>query len=106
MLTLKAPAKVNWFLHVLGKRPDGYHNLVSLIQGISMYDELSFTPCGNDSPYGGDKPEDTVEISDDLNIPIEKNLVFKAVKALNEHTGKRRGINITLRRPPLRWPAC
>lgn len=38
-----APAKINLFLHVLGKRPDGYHNLASVMQQISIYDELNYT---------------------------------------------------------------
>jgi len=39
-----APAKINLFLRVLGKRADGYHDIFTLMQKISLYDELSFAP--------------------------------------------------------------
>ncbi|PLX74525.1 MAG: 4-(cytidine 5'-diphospho)-2-C-methyl-D-erythritol kinase [Desulfuromonas sp.] len=38
--TYRAPAKINTCLHVLGKRPDGYHELAMLMQPISLYDEV------------------------------------------------------------------
>src|SRR5260221_2242813 len=37
-----APAKVNLFLEVLGKRPDGYHDLATLMVAVSLYDTLEF----------------------------------------------------------------
>jgi 4-diphosphocytidyl-2-C-methyl-D-erythritol kinase len=37
---LKSPAKINLFLHVTGRRPDGYHTLVSLMCGVSLYDDI------------------------------------------------------------------
>lgn len=40
---LRTPAKVNLFLHVLNRRPDGYHNLSSLFQAVSLFDELVVT---------------------------------------------------------------
>jgi 4-diphosphocytidyl-2-C-methyl-D-erythritol kinase len=40
MLTVKAPAKINLTLEVLGKRPDGFHNIRSVIQTIGLYDSL------------------------------------------------------------------
>lgn len=40
-LSIKAPAKVNLCLHVLGKRSDGYHNIASIMQAVSVYDEIS-----------------------------------------------------------------
>lgn len=40
MLTLHSPAKINLFLRILNKRPDGYHELASLMQTVSLYDTL------------------------------------------------------------------
>ena len=40
-LSLAAPAKINIFLKVLSKRPDGYHELVSWMQKISLYDSIT-----------------------------------------------------------------
>ena len=41
-LRLVAPAKVNLFLRVVGKRPDGFHELASLFQTVSLFDDLDF----------------------------------------------------------------
>lgn len=48
MLTLLSPAKINLFLKILGKRPDGYHELESLFQTISMFDTLRIRLADND----------------------------------------------------------
>ncbi len=40
-ISLKAPAKINLYLKVLGKREDGYHEIESLMQAIDLYDEIS-----------------------------------------------------------------
>ena len=42
-LVIKAPAKINLFLHVLGKRSDGYHDLCSLMCPVGLYDILTLT---------------------------------------------------------------
>jgi 4-diphosphocytidyl-2-C-methyl-D-erythritol kinase len=44
-LITRAPAKVNWTLEVLGRRPDGYHEIVSLLSTISLCDRLTLTPA-------------------------------------------------------------
>lgn len=41
---VKSPAKINLFLRVTGRRPDGYHNLLSLMCNISLYDEILLAP--------------------------------------------------------------
>jgi 4-diphosphocytidyl-2-C-methyl-D-erythritol kinase len=41
---IKSPAKINLFLHVTGRRPDGYHNLLSLMCGVSLYDDILLAP--------------------------------------------------------------
>ena len=82
-----APAKINLFLRILRKRPDGYHDLASVMQQISLFDELicSLRPEGIAlSCPGTDLPTD------------EKNLVYRAARALFEHTGYPGGVDITL----------
>jgi 4-diphosphocytidyl-2-C-methyl-D-erythritol kinase len=83
----KAPAKINLSLHVLRKRPDGYHDLASVMQKISIYDELTFSLCTGgitlDCP-GTDLPTD------------EQNLVYRAARAIFEHTGYTGGVEIVL----------
>ncbi len=63
-LKLLSPAKVNLFLRILGKRPDGYHELQSLVQPVSLFDEISLSvepgegislsPSGREMPSGRD----------------------------------------------------
>ncbi len=72
MLTLKAPAKINWFLKVLGLRNDGFHEIQSLIQKITLYDTVTFAPS-NDLILESSAP-----------IPIEQNLIYKAARLLKE----------------------
>ncbi len=84
MLTLKSPAKINWSLFVLDKREDGYHNILSLMHCIGLYDTLTFDDA------------DALELVDGMDIPKEQNLVFRAASALREHTGVTKGAKITL----------
>src|ERR1700683_2229468 len=41
-VVVRAPAKVNLFLEVLAKRPDGYHEIATLMVAVSLYDTLEF----------------------------------------------------------------
>jgi 4-diphosphocytidyl-2-C-methyl-D-erythritol kinase len=88
-----APAKLNLFLQILGRRPDGYHDLVSLMIPVSLADVLEIS--------AEDGPE--IRLEGDLSgLPQEENLVYKAARALREASGTRRGvvIRITKRIPP------
>jgi 4-diphosphocytidyl-2-C-methyl-D-erythritol kinase len=84
-LNLPSFAKVNWILQILGKRPDGYHEVATILQSVSLCDELSFDL------------RDDHQISltcDDPEIPVDdSNLIVKAALALQEH---RPGANIKL----------
>ena len=55
MLTIKTPAKINLTLEVLGKRPDGFHEIRSVIQSVDLYDTLNFTPA-DETLISCDKP--------------------------------------------------
>jgi len=85
-LLLRAPAKINWFLLVLSKREDGFHNIMSLMQCIRLYDDLIFEHA------------DTIELESDLTIPVKDNLVHKAASLLKYYTSYRKGIKITLKK--------
>jgi len=84
MFTLNAPAKINWFLNVLGRRKDGYHDIVSLMQCITLSDSLVM----ENSPR--------VEVLTGADIAREENLVYKAAKLMREKTGSVSGVKITL----------
>ncbi|MCK5286834.1 MAG: 4-(cytidine 5'-diphospho)-2-C-methyl-D-erythritol kinase [Thermodesulfovibrionia bacterium] len=86
MLTLKAPAKINWFLKVFGLRDDGYHDIKSLIQKISLYDVLTFVSSGE------------LILKTDLNVPVEQNLVYKAAVLLREKFRLKNGVEIHLKK--------
>lgn len=89
MTTLIVPsyAKINWTLEILGRRPDGYHELRTLLQTISLRDRLTFTEA-----------EDGIELAtDDPQLPADRsNLVWRAANALLELTGVRRGAGISI----------
>jgi 4-diphosphocytidyl-2-C-methyl-D-erythritol kinase len=85
MFQITAPAKINWFLSVLGKREDGYHDISSIMQCVDFYDTLLFEHC------------DTLEVISDIpDLPREKNLVFRAAELLAGMVAGQRGVRITL----------
>ncbi|MBI4354051.1 MAG: 4-(cytidine 5'-diphospho)-2-C-methyl-D-erythritol kinase [Candidatus Omnitrophica bacterium] len=86
MLRLHAPAKLNLFLHVVGKRPDGYHELETLFERIDLADELTFAPAARLQLTCSDPSLDTGP----------SNLVTKAAVLLQEATGISTGATIHL----------
>jgi 4-diphosphocytidyl-2-C-methyl-D-erythritol kinase len=84
MLSLRTPAKINWFLKIVGKRDDGYHDLISVMQCVNLYDELTF------------EHSDTIELISDLDIPMMDNIVYRAASCLTKQTSYRKGARITL----------
>lgn len=85
VLTVRAPAKINLTLEVLGKREDGYHEIVSVMQTVDLADRLTFTAA------------DETNLS--CNVPslqTADNLVLKAAHLLREKTGCSAGATIHL----------
>lgn len=82
-----APAKLNLFLHIVGQRADGYHLLESAFQLIDRADLLHFSVR--------DDPE-IIRTNDLAGVPAETDLVVRAAKLLQAHTGKLVGADITL----------
>jgi len=91
MLTLNAPAKINLTLEVLSKRPDGFHEIRSVIQTIDLCDTLHF------------KPEQDVSITSDRPDWIaSESLVSRTVDLLRSETGISQGVKIEIeKRIPL-----
>ena len=85
-LLLKAPAKINWFLEILGKRDDGYHNILSAMQCVDLFDDLFF------------EKSDEIELISDLKIPPEDNLVYRAAVLLKKYSSYRGGAKIILKK--------
>ncbi len=87
-LKLLAPAKVNFTLEVLRKRPDGYHEVRLLMAGIALFDELSFRPA----------PE-LVLTCDRPGLDLgEGNLILRAARALQHASGCALGARIHLKK--------
>ncbi len=84
MLTLKAPAKINWFLNVLGRREDGFHDIESLIQKISLYDVLKISLS------------EELTLTADGGIPEKENLVYKAASLLKSTYSVEEGAHLEL----------
>ncbi|MDA0988169.1 MAG: 4-(cytidine 5'-diphospho)-2-C-methyl-D-erythritol kinase [Chloroflexi bacterium] len=87
MLTVRAYAKVNLTLEVLGKRDDGYHQIVSVMQTIDLSDELSFVPSS-----------EIILRSSLLSLETPDNLVLRAASLLKERTGYSGGADIFLKK--------
>jgi 4-diphosphocytidyl-2-C-methyl-D-erythritol kinase len=89
VITFQSPAKVNLILKVLRRREDGYHDIASLMQKVSLADEMEFSRLG-----------DGIELAcpgSDLSTG-EGNLVVRAARALFAETGFTGGVRITLRK--------
>ena len=87
MLTVRAYAKVNLTLEVLGRREDGYHRIVSVMQTIDLSDELRFAPA------------DRITLR--CNVPsleTHDNLVLRAATLLKERTGYSGGVEMYLKK--------
>jgi 4-diphosphocytidyl-2-C-methyl-D-erythritol kinase len=84
-----APAKLNLFLHVTGRRPDGYHDLQTLFQLIDLADEIGITL----------RDDARIErLTGPTDIPPESDLVIRAARALQAATGTTLGANLRVRK--------
>jgi 4-diphosphocytidyl-2-C-methyl-D-erythritol kinase len=89
-LTVEAFAKVNRSLQVLGKRPDGFHELDTVFQTVDLTDEIHFF----EGEEGGGEVSLTIEGAD---LPVDgSNLVLRAAASLRERFRPRRGARIHL----------
>lgn len=88
-LRVRPPAKVNLHLEVLGRRPDGYHELRTLLQSIDLRDELTVAPA----------PEGVLEL---VVAPVgaapcdDRNLVVRAAERLRARAGRPLGARLRL----------
>lgn len=86
-LSLPAPAKLNLFLHVTGRRPDGYHTLQTLFQFLDIADTLDFTL----------RADGQIRLQSELaGVSSEDNLITRAARLLQQHTGTAQGADIIL----------
>jgi len=88
-LRVLSPAKVNLFLEVIGKRPDGFHELESVMQAISLYDTLDFESI-----------REGISIETDCSAlqKIKNNLVYRAAAILMDKCRIKKGVRISLQK--------
>ena len=86
MIRVPSPAKLNLFLHITGRREDGYHELQSIFQLIDLYDWLEF------------EVNDTTDIHiQGLNsVDLEQNLIYKATQILKPYAKQTTGLIIAI----------
>ena len=96
-MEIQAPAKINLFLDVLGKRPDGYHNIQSIVLPISVYDRviLENRPNGIETVAANDIQLPGIPWAMTWCRP-EDNLTTRAARLLKEATGHAGGVRIVL----------
>jgi 4-diphosphocytidyl-2-C-methyl-D-erythritol kinase len=91
-LELLAPAKINWTLEVLGKRPDGYHDVRTILQSIALSDSLAARPAdGLSLELSGEAGPLAAE-------PPDRNLAYRAAARLQREAGRPLGARIDLRK--------
>ncbi|MDE7043929.1 MAG: 4-(cytidine 5'-diphospho)-2-C-methyl-D-erythritol kinase, partial [Acetatifactor sp.] len=86
---MKAYGKINLGLDVVGRLPNGYHEVKMVMQTVGIYDELTF-----------ERAESGIEITtDSAELPTdESNLIYKAAKLMKEKYHIREGIRIHLQK--------
>jgi len=84
--TFLSPAKVNLILKVLSKRPDGYHNIISLVDPVSLYDLIHIEEMDNDC----------IIVKDDKGIlpEDEQNTMYRAAQCIKETYSVGKGVHI------------
>jgi 4-diphosphocytidyl-2-C-methyl-D-erythritol kinase len=83
------PAKVNLYLRVVGRRPDGYHEVVTVMQPLTLADELLVSLAGKGIALECDAP----------GLPSgEDNLAWRAARLFQEEMGQKLGVSLSLRK--------
>ncbi|WP_332604258.1 4-(cytidine 5'-diphospho)-2-C-methyl-D-erythritol kinase [Acinetobacter sp. ESBL14] len=86
MIRVPSPAKLNLFLHITGRRDNGYHELQTIFQLIDLYDWMTFEPIA----------EPTIQIEGLSEVTLEQNLIYRAAQLLKPHAKKICGLNIAI----------
>ncbi|MGD0743709.1 MAG: 4-(cytidine 5'-diphospho)-2-C-methyl-D-erythritol kinase [Verrucomicrobiota bacterium] len=88
-LERKSPSKVNLLLNILGKRPDGFHELETVLQPVGLFDEMRFERGGNGIHLTCDEPA----------LPVDsRNLIYRAADAFLKLQNLRDGVRIHLQK--------
>ena len=89
-IVLSSPAKLNLFLKVQNKRPDGYHNIVTVFERIDLADEIDFRSTSDGNIH---------IVCDHPDVPVgPKNLVYKAAQLLQQELRVDQGVKIKIKK--------
>ena len=86
MIRVPSPAKLNLFLHITGRRDNGYHELQSIFQLIDLTDWLEFTQTD----------DLTISIDGLSSVDLEQNLIYKATQILKPYAKQPSGLKISI----------
>lgn len=86
MIRVPSPAKLNLFLHITGRRENGYHELQTIFQLIDLYDWMNFEAIGDED----------IQIEGLDDVQLEQNLIYRAAQLLKPHAKKPCGLNIRI----------
>ena len=86
ILRVPSPAKLNLFLHIVGRRDNGYHELQSIFQLIDLYDWISFEAI----------EENQIRIEGLAEVKLEQNLIYRAAQYLRPHAKTPCGLKISV----------
>ncbi|WP_312087478.1 4-(cytidine 5'-diphospho)-2-C-methyl-D-erythritol kinase [Acinetobacter variabilis] len=86
MIRVPSPAKLNLFLHITGRRPNGYHELQSIFQLINLCDWLEFEQTDDQQ----------IQIEGLSSVDLEQNLIYRAVQILQPYAKAPSGLIIRL----------
>lgn len=86
ILRVPSPAKLNLFLHITGRRTDGYHELQTIFQLIDLYDWLSFHETSSQE----------IQIHGLSQVDVQDNLIYKAAMLLKPFATRQYGVQIQL----------
>jgi 4-diphosphocytidyl-2-C-methyl-D-erythritol kinase len=88
-LTLKAPAKVNLFLKILRKRPDGYHDILTLFERIAIFDTITLRKARSGI---------TICCNSPITRDVRDNLMYKAADLIIKTCRVKGGVNIRIKK--------
>ncbi|WAU77249.1 4-(cytidine 5'-diphospho)-2-C-methyl-D-erythritol kinase [Acinetobacter sp. LF10] len=86
MIRVPSPAKLNLFLHITGRRDNGYHELQTIFQLIDLYDWMTFEPIA----------DGMIHIEGLNEVAVEQNLIYRAAQLLKPHAKEPCGLNIQI----------
>ncbi|WP_179997746.1 4-(cytidine 5'-diphospho)-2-C-methyl-D-erythritol kinase [Acinetobacter sp. YH12239] len=87
MIRVPSPAKLNLFLHITGRRENGYHELQTIFQLIDLCDWMEFTPSSNQS----------ISIAGLSEVSLEQNLIYRAMMMLKPYAkNEKLGIHVNI----------